>query len=435
MSSRDAQEASVWRDRSFVLLWVGETVSFTGTQISRVVLPILVFQLTGSAIQTSVLLAIQTTPYLLFGLLAGAMADRFDRRVIMVAFNVLNALVIACIPVLSALGVLTLTHVYVAALLSAIAWVFSDAANFGAVPAIVGRSRIVPATSALFASWTIVGVVGLPVGGLLAATLGPAPTLWIDAASYLVAAIALACIPRSFRRADPEPASHERLLARTLRDVGEGLRYLGRHEIVRPLTILGFLSSLTGGAVFGLLIVYAVRQLGLAEDDVRLGWVFAAGAAGAVCAALGLPRLARRVNPPRISLVAFVAQFFLLVGVAPSSNLVISLALLFAWEAAHMLCILNGIALRQQLTPDRLQSRVNATGRMLAAGGIPIGAAVGGLLADVASVQVAYLVMACGVGLSALIGWLSPLRRTDAATVARLIEEAEPSSQSRAPPS
>ena len=98
---------------------------------------------------------------------------------------------------------------------------------------------------------------------------------------------------------------------------------------------------------------------------------------------------------------------------------------MFAWEGVGTLTIINGIALCQQVTPDVLQSRVNATGRMLAAGGLPIGAALGGVIADVASIQASYMVMAGGAGLSAVFGWLSPLRRADRSTVARLMAAAD----------
>ena len=157
--------------------------------------------------QTSLLLALQTTPYLVLGVFAGAIADQVDRRLLMVSFNALNGAILADIPLLSMLGALTVTHVYVAALLSAVAWVWSDAANFGALPAIVGRERILAASSILNAAWTMAGVVALPVGGLLAATIGPAVTLSLDAASFVVAAVVLACIGRPF---GPAPLTVQR---------------------------------------------------------------------------------------------------------------------------------------------------------------------------------------------------------------------------------
>ena len=138
------------------------------------------------------------------------------------------------------------------------------------------------------------------------------------------------------------------------------------------------------------------------------------------CAAAG-----SQVSQPRIRLVGFVANFVLLVVLAVSHSVPLSLVALFAWECVATLTVLNAIALRQQVTPDGLQSRVNTTSRMLAAGGTSIGAVLGGLLAEASSIQTTYLAMAAGVGCSAIFGWLSPLRRADATTVARLVVAAE----------
>lgn len=419
--SAPAPAESLWRDGAWRLLVFGEVVSFVGSQVTRVVLPILVFQLTGSALQTSLLLALETLPYLLFGLIAGAVGDRVDRRALMVGGNALNGLTLATIPILAALDALSVSLVYVVACASALIWVWTDAAAFGALPAIVGRQHLVAAQSSLMAIWTVAGLVALPAGGALAAAIGASTAIWIDAGSYLAAAVVLACIRRPFSTgAGAGAPAAARLVRRTLDDIAEGLRYLRRHALIGPLTALGFLSSLTGGAVTGLIVVYGVRQLDLPADDARLGWLFGAGAAGALVAALALPRLVRRVSPPRISLFGLTANCLLLLVVALSGDLAVSLVALFAWELAMVLTVMNGIALRAQLTPDRLQSRVNATGRMLAAGGLPLGALLGGVIADAASVRVAYIVMAAGAGLSATLGWLSALRRVDAETVARL---------------
>jgi len=116
-------------------------------------------------------------------------------------------------------------------------------------------------------------------------------------------------------------------------------------------------------------------------------------------------------------------------GVALTSSLPVALVLLLGWQGTHLLVISNGIVLRQQLTPDRLRSRVNTSARMIAWGGQPFGAAIGGAVAEVASIRATYLLMALGVGISATAGWLSPLRRADPATVARLEQEAEQAAQ------
>jgi hypothetical protein len=114
-------------------------------------------------------------------------------------------------------------------------------------------------------------------------------------------------------------------------------------------------------------------------------------------------------------LVGLIANLALLIGLALAPSLGFGLALVLLWDATHTLIIINGIALRQQVTPDQLQSRVNTTARMIAWGGTPFGAALGGLIAEVADIRTAYLVMAIGVAASAGIGWFSPLRERSAA--------------------
>ena len=419
------QVEALWSDASFVIFFVGNVVSFAGMQVTRVVLPILIYQLTGSAMQTALLITVQAVPNYVFGLFAGAVADRVDRRLLMASFNVMNSLALASVPVLHALGALTIERLYLAAFLSAVTYVFSEAAEFGALPVLVGRGRVVAATSLLHASWTITGIVGLPLGGLLAATLGPGPTLWIDVGSYLFIAGSLLFIRRSFNTERSGSTSGHARLRRTLSDIRDGLGFIRRHEVLWPLTVLTIGSSVTTGAATGLLVVYGVRQLGLAADDARIGLLYAAGAAGALCAAVILPQLVKRVGPGHIIVVGFALRALLLGSLAVAPTLLIGVLLLLLWEGVTTATSLNVISLRQQVTPDGLQSRVNTTGRMIVAAGQSGGAALGGLLADQFSIQAAYLLMALVVGLTALLAGLSPVRRLDTAAIQRHLTEAD----------
>lgn len=395
-------------NRGFRLLFVGQTTSEAGSAITRVVLPILVFQLTGSALQTAALVAVEVLPYLVFGLPAGAVADRVNRRVLMVGGDLVNAALLASIPLAAAFGVLTVAQVYVVALLSATAFVWSDAADVGALPFIVGRDHVVEANSALWSARTLVTVIVPSVAAALAAAIGAATVVGLDAISYLVSALAVARIRVAFGVTAADTAG--RPLLRLARDVAEGLRFVRRHALIGPLTVMGFGNSFTGGAVLGLLVVYGVRQLGIDADDGRLGLLFSAGAAGGLLAAVLLPRLVRAAGAVRVSLWGLGANVVFLVGVALSGELAWSLALLVGWQGTYSLVINNGIALRQLVTPDRLQSRVNASARMVAWGGQPLGAVTGGLLAQATSVRTALLIVALGVGSSAALGWASPLR-------------------------
>lgn len=386
-------------------------------------LPIVVFTLTGSPAQTGLLTALEAIPYLLFGLFAGVLADRVDRRRLMVGGDLLRAALVGSVPLAAALDLLSLGQVYLAAVGVAVVFVWADAASFGALPALIGRERLPAANSARWSASTTLTIAGPAVAGVLVATVGPALALWADAASYLASAVLLASIRRSFqlRAAAVEPPAPTR--ARVRQDIGEGLRFLWRHPLVRPLTLLGFGNSLTGGAVIGLLVVYGVQALGLDRTDGRLALLYTAGAAGSLGASLLLPWLGRRLGPTRVTLAALTANLAALVALALATVLPAALALLFVWQGTNMLVIVNGITLRQQVIPDHLQGRVNVTARMIAWGGTPFGAALGGVIAQLAGIRVAYLVMAGGVAASTVLGWASPtLRQASLSTGPQRVE-------------
>lgn len=418
---------SIWRDRSFQLLWLGYAVSAAGTAVTRVVLPILIFQLTGSAFQTSAVLIIWLFPYLTIGLLAGAVADRVNRRLLMIGADLVSALTLAVIPLMSVTGALSVPVIYLVAFLSATAFVFGNAAELGALPAIVGRDRLVVASSALGAVYEIMFVVASALGGVFATTIGAAAAIWIDVGSYLVAALALARIPRAFglTRQLSEATAGQRAGRQLARDITEGLRFVWRHQLIRPLTVIGFGNSFAIGAVLGLMVVYGVRQLGLADDDARLGWLFSAGWAGALMGVVILPRLTRRFGAGRLILLALAANASLLCAVALSANLVLSLLVLLAWQTTWALVGFNGRALRQRLTPDRLQGRANITAQIFSWGGQPFGAAFAGALADLIDVRVGLLAAAIVIGASAVYAWCTPLHSLTDHELQRLVDAAD----------
>src|SRR5579872_4443472 len=416
---------SLWRDRSFALFWLARTISVSGTAITTVVLPILVFRLTNSALATALLATFEAVPYLCFGLLAGALADRLDRRRMMVLSDALNTVLLGSIPVAAAFSALSLPLIYAVSLLSATAFVWFDAASFGALPALVGRERIVAANSAITTAGTIAAIAGPAVGGMLAATIGPAPAISFDAASYAASALLLSRVPRSFAlssAASGKASEQESAVRRTLDDIRAGLTYLWHQRLVRALTLLVSGLSFSGGAVLGLLVVYAVRALGLAHTDARIGLLFTAGALGSLVASLLLPLLAKRYPAGRVVLAGISLNLLFLIGLALAPGFGVALALMLVWEMSYTVVTISSISLRQRVTPDALQSRVNASARMVAWGGAPIGAAIGGAVAGLLPIRAAYLVMALGVAASATIGWLSPVRRRDAG----LLNETEP---------
>ncbi len=197
----------------------------------------------------------------------------------------------------------------------------------------------------------------------------------------------------------------------------EGLRFLGHQRVVRALTLLGFGNSFTSGAVYGLLVVYAVRAIGLSSDSAAIGVLFAAAAAGALAASASLHLLVKRVPVTWLSLIGLSLNAVFVLALAANGSFGFGVVLLALWQAANSLVIVNGISLRQTVTPEHLQGRVNTAARMVAWGGQPFGAAVAGVLATSLNVQAALAICAAAAGLSAIVGFTTPLRHRDAVTL------------------
>jgi hypothetical protein len=253
---------------------------------------------------------------------------------------------------------------------------------------------------------TLAGLGGPVVGGVLVATVGAAQALSFDAASYVVAGALLALIGRSFDTREPRTDRPGGLGT----GIREGLEFVWRQPVVRSLTLLGIGNSITGGAVTALLVVFAVRDLGLSEEGSGIGILVAVVAAGAFLAALALPRLTDRVPIGWITIATLTANPVALLLTAAAPTLPWATGPLLLWSFTSTLTIINGIAARQIATPLDLQARVNTTARMVAWGGTPLGALLGGVLAETTGARSAYALMSSAVLASAILAWNSPLR-------------------------
>lgn len=373
--------------RDFGLFCAARMVAVIGSAVTAVAFPILVYQMTGSAAWTSTVTALQVAPYLVFGLVAGAIADRRSRRHIMVAANAVAAVALLTVPVAGHAGVLHVGQVLAVAVVLSSAFVWFDAAAFGALPAIVGRERVARANSALWTATTLLGIGGPAMGGVLVARTGASNAVAIDVVCYLAAAVCLILVARPM---GPPRESNPATIPDGLgADIGDGVRFVLGHNVVRPLTLVGVANSVAAGGLTGLLLVLAIEHLGLTTHGSGYGALLALVAAGGFLAAVVLPALSRRVPVGWITLAGLAVCVPSVLLLSVTSSVTAASACLLVYSSGNTMVILNGINLRQRLTPDHLQARVNTTARMAAWGGTPVGAAVCGLLAQATDVRVA----------------------------------------------
>lgn len=208
----------------------------------------------------------------------------------------------------------------------------------------------------------------------------------MDVVACVIAAALLATIATPLG-----PARRAGAPSRLRTDMVEGLAFVMRHPVIRPLTLAGTLNSVAGGAVTGLVVVLAVEQLGASARGDVPGLLLTAIAVGGFLAAIALPRLLRRVRLGLVTVGALALSVPTVLALAAAEVVVLAAVALAVWGVASTLVILNGISTRQQLTPDHLQARVNTSARMLAWGGTPFGALAAGAVAEWAGTTAALI--------------------------------------------
>ncbi|GAA4239905.1 MFS transporter [Actinomadura meridiana] len=393
----------------FRLFWLSRAVSGLGSAVTTVALPVLTYQETRSAVLVSLVAAAGTLPYLVFGLVAGAVADRVDRRTLMVGADWLNTLCIATVPVAAAFGALTGAHIILAALLSSSLALFFDAGLYGFVPDLVGRDNLVKANSSIYGVDTVVRIAGNAVAGGLIAFVGTAETLAVDALSFAASALLL----RGIAYTATARAGSGTTRPGFRESIGQGLRFLARHPTLRLMTAVGTLQSLSGGAIIGQLVVFADRVLGVHGSNPRIGFLYTAWSAGGIGGSLLLPRLRRRIHTFTIMLVALPVGAALGLVVVLTTDWRIAMVALTAWGSAYLVVIVNTMTYCQEVTPPELQGRVNTTRRMLSSGlGVPLGALLASVITVRFDVQAGMSLAVASISLAGIIVWTARLTGT-----------------------
>lgn len=391
--------------RDFRLWYLSRSASIAGTAASAVALPLLIYQSSQSPMLTAAVVGLEALPYLLFGLFAGAVADRLPRRAMMIGSDLACALLLITLPAARAWDVLSSWHVLAVAFGVGCGFCFFDAAAWGAQLRLVGKARVANANSLLWSTEVVLGIGAPAAAGLLAAAADPTVVLAADALTYLASAALIARV-RSGLDSASTPAAPRGL--RT--DIREGLTYVWNQPVIRTLCLTGFGFNVACGGALSLLVVHADQVLGLTPPDRRIGLLYTAGAIGALIAAVALPRLSRHTGQGMVSVMGYAVFIASTLGLVLNSIFVGGLLLWATWTFAELTVNGNGITVRQILTPEELQGRVNTTGRMIAWGGTPFGALLGGWLAEAAGARIAYLTLAApaAVGLAVLLA--TPVR-------------------------
>jgi MFS family permease len=377
--------------RAYWRLWTASTISNLGDGIDEAALPLLAASLTRDPRLVAGLATAARLPWLVFALAAGAIVDRIDRRVLMVTVNVIRGALVAVIAVTAATGTTRIWGLYIVAFLLGINETLFDNAAQSLLPSIVETDLLESANGKQYSAELVANnFVGPPLGGILFALVVSAP-FWADSASFFISAALIATVTGTFRPVPPADAAGAPPVRRSIwADIAEGIRWLRNHRLLRTLAILLGVANLASNMALATFVLFAQEELGL--NDQGYGFLLAAMAVGGVLGGVFGSRIARALGASRSLIAALVIE-----GVTTIVTGLVS----EAWAVA-VLSGLSGVflvtwnvitvSLRQRIIPDRLLGRVNSAYRFIGWGVIPIGAFLGGIVADRFGLRAPFLV-------------------------------------------
>jgi MFS family permease len=360
----------------------------------------------ATTFEIGALTAASTAAFLLIGLPAGVWVDRLRRRPVMIAADVGRMLALGSIPITYALGDLGLLQLYLVTLVCGVLTVFFDVAYQSYLPSLVGREHLVEGNAKLAGSAQVAQVAGPGLAGGLVQTIGGPYAVAVDAVSFLVSAAGVSAI-RTPETAPEVPEGGHHLY----RDIGEGLRFVFGHRLLRAIAATTSTSNLFSGIQTAVEIVFLVRVVH-AQPGI-IGLLFASASVGGLVAAFIASWAARRLGGARATLLGifFGAGGLLIPLTTPGVGLLFFASGLFLSSFGVVLYNVNQLSFRQLLCPERLLGRMNATMRFVVWGVLPIGALLGGVIGTAIGLRPTLWLAMAGETLAG--GWLlaSPIRR------------------------
>ncbi|MEU6819139.1 MFS transporter [Streptomyces atriruber] len=425
-----APTTSLWGNRNYRIFLVIQTLSALGDSFSFVAIPLLVLHSTGSVVQMGLVTGLTGVASIVTGLFAGVIADRFDRRRLLMLADVARCLLYALIPLVWLFATPMWLIYTVVPLTGGFAMLF-QVTYVTVVPAIVEPDQIIRANAHLYGTYAVATVGGPTLAGLVAAAFGPVAAIGIDAATFAVSAagLLLVTLRPTPRPTEEKGADQERGTGRGAERAGvrgeflAGFRFLWAHPVLRPLTVLlSLFIFLTHGMTD--VIIFRVKE-DLGHGDGTVGYVLSAGTIGTFIASFLVARLRKGIGfgPSWIGAVTLAGVAVGCLGLTGSVPVIgaLSATMLMATGVAGI-C---SMSLRQEVTPGHLLGRVTAAFWTTHYSLGPLGAAA--VTAAAAGFGVARVCLAVGVGVVcvALSGTLTGIVRAEASGPSRTPAAAE----------
>ncbi|TMC05171.1 MAG: MFS transporter [Chloroflexi bacterium] len=393
-SDRVLATASALRSPSFAAYWTARSVSFLGSQVTYLALPLTaILVLKASPLEVGVLGMLQYVPFLLLGLPVGVWVDRVNLRALLVCCDLGRALAFAAIPVAAVLHVVNVPLLWAVAAVAGCLTVLFEIGAQAFLPRLVTTEQLVWSNSRIEVSRAVSRIVGPAASGALIQALTAPVAIAVDAVSFVVSAAAIAAArPRHVER---EPAGRaEPLRAR----VAAAVRIVATQPVVRALTGVEAVSAICEGAIAAGFFLYITRDLGMTAGAV--GLMVGAGSVASMTAALYVPAVVRRLGAGRSLLlgVAVIVPATWLMPLASGSLValfvVFALAITVRESGKNVFNVTANSLYQQQIPAERLGSVTGVLQTLLTGGLVPVGFLAGGLAASAVGMRTTLVAVA-----------------------------------------
>ncbi|HEY8912850.1 MFS transporter [Lacisediminihabitans sp.] len=379
--------------RDYIRLWAASTISALGDGLRIAAIPLLAASATSDPFAISIVSAAGFLPWPVFGLLGGAISDRFERRRLMWMVNAARAIII-CVStiILLAEGSLPIALLALLAFLLGTAETVYDNAAIGILPQVLTPDLLPAGNSRLFTSQlSATQLIGPPLGGLLF-VFGPSVPLTLDAISFVISATLIAFLSPTSRYPEQTPMNLRR-------DISEGIAWLWKSATLRTMVVLTVALSAASGALLAMLVVYAHDQLH--TNSIGYGLLLGAFAVGSIAGALCTPKLMRTRPLREVLTGSIVAAIGVFAGLATTSTPAVAAGLLLLGAAVSTWNVAS-VTTRQRIVPNHLLGRVSSAYRASALTFTTIGALTAGILTGTTSITTTLWACA-GLGLVGLL--------------------------------
>lgn len=407
----------VWHNRDYLLLQGGQVVSYVGSNVQALAVPLLVLTLTGSPAQAGFVQGVSSVAFLVVGMAAGVLVDRWDRKRTMIYSDALRFALTATLPVALWLGGLSMPQIYlVAGSLSVLDTIFTTA-NTAALPNVLPPDQLPDGLRQQQTAFNLIRLVAVPLGGVLY-QLGRSIPFVANAVSFAVSVVSLRLIRTRFQQeaanqegpnqeADHEEAEHQ---VSILSGIGEGLRWLREHPPLGFLALVSAADNLRYGAGLLVIIELAIRVHTRASG---IGAIFAAAGAGALLGNLASGWVRRRFGfgAIAISMLWVEALVFPLYAIAPNAVLLGVIA--FAEETVSPIYVLALSTYMMLQAPDAMRGRMASTLQIISRGAQSLGAFGSGLLIESFGAPGAALCLGGWLIMLAIVTTLNPRVRRE----------------------